>query len=253
MWLLLAAAVPSASLSGQTTGFPKFVVPDVPDVTIKTRQTIDHPDSTVQTETVFLKHAWHRRERMLQFPSTAQTKSAAYISIVRCDERRMLELNPEARTFASWPIADPKTYEQRLRAITSGRSPVVATGANVTITIDSVDTGERRRVGRFLARHVITTTTTEVEPGANAQAGELVQHGWSRTHDGNPGLTTRVALIEFSEAPLDDVLFTIPPGYRAALRRLQGGFDLAKPDTLRNRLASYWEEVTSWAQSFWPF
>jgi hypothetical protein len=303
-WLLLAAVVPSVWLSGQTTGFPKFVVPDVPDVTIKTRRTIDHPNSTVETEIVFLKHAWQRRERISQFPPTVQTKSVpSYITVTRCDERRTLELNPEARTFASSPIEDLKDHEQRLRAITSGRSPVVATGANVTITIDSVDTGERRRVGRFLARHVITTTTTEAEPGASAQAGELIQDGWyidlppancwdwgehqpilsgsfvrvgslpdrvhvqrrgsarrgfpieeiSRTHDGDHHPTTRVALIEFSEAPVDHALFTVPPDYRAALPRLHGGFDLTKPDTFRNRLASYWEEVTSWAQSFWPF
>jgi hypothetical protein len=316
-WLPLAAVVPSIWLSGQTPGFRKFVVPDVPDLTIKTRRTIDLPNSTVETDIVFLKHAWQRRERILQFPATVPATSApSYITITRCDERRTLELNPEARTFASLPIEDLKDHAQRLRAITSGastaasprttppmsRQPVATSGANVTITIDAVDTGERRRVGRVVARHVITTTTTEAEPGANAQAGESIQDGWyidlppancwdwgeqqpmlmgsfvrvgslpdrvrierrgrarvgfpieeiSRTHgDGQHHPTTRVALIEVSEAALDDALFTVPPGYRAALPRLRGGFDLTRPDTFTNRLADYWEEATAWARVFW--
>jgi hypothetical protein len=295
--LVLAAAVPAVCLSGQTTAFPTFVVPDVPDVTIKTRRTIDHPNSTVETEILFLKRAWQRRERILQFPPTVNTRVAPpYITITRCDERRSLRLNPEARTFASSAIEDMTEHVRRLRAA-SGRSPIFAPGANVKIAIDSVDTGERRQVGHFLARHVITTTTTEAEPGANAHAGKSIQDGWyidlppancwdwgdhqpilwgsvvragsppdrvqlehrrtaqggfpieetSRTHDDRHP-TTRVTLIEFSEVPLDNSLFTVPSGYRAALPRLHGGFDMTKPDTLTNRLESYWEEVTSWAQ-----
>lgn len=193
-------------------------------------------------------------------------------------------------------------HVRRLRAA-SGRSPIVAPSANVKITIDSVDTGERRQVGHFLARHVITTTTTEAEPGANAHAGESIQDGWyidlppsncwnwgdrqpilrwyvvragsppdrvqlehrrtaqrgfpieetSRTGDDDHYSTKRVTLIEFSEAHLDDSLFTVPTGYRTALPRLHGGFDMTKPDTLMNRLESYWDEVTLWAQGVLRF
>ena len=301
---VLAATVPPVCLSGQTTAFPKFVVPAVPDVTIKTRRTIDHPNSTVETEILFLKRAWQRRERILQFPPTANTTVAPYITITRCDDRRTLELNPEARTFASSAIEEMTEHVQRQRAAASSRPPIISTGANVKITIDSVDTGERRQIGHFLARHVITTTTTEAEPGANAHAGESIQDGWyidlppancwdwgehqwilrglfvragstpdrvqlehrrtarrgfpveetSRTHDDNDQRpTTRVTLIEFSEVPLDRSMFTVPTGYRPALPRFHGGFDMTKPDTLMNRLESYWEEVASWAQQVLRF
>ena len=133
---MLAAAVPAVCLSGQTTAFPKFVVPAVPDVTIKTRRTIDHPNSTVETEILFLKRAWRRREQILKFPPTVKTRvTPPYITITRCDERRSLELNPEARTFASSAIEDMTEHAQRLRAAASGRSPISASGANVKITI----------------------------------------------------------------------------------------------------------------------
>jgi hypothetical protein len=54
-----------------------------------------------------------------------------------------------------------------------------------------------------------------------------------------PPITTRMTLIEFSEAILDKSLFDVPAGYRPALPRLIGCFDMTKPDTVANRLAAY--------------
>jgi hypothetical protein len=281
-------------------GFPEFVVPDVPDLTIKTRRTIDHPSSTIVTEIVNLKGAWQRREQVFDFPAiipTAHTQK--HVAITRCDERRTLELNEESRTYASTAIEDVAAHERRLR-LAAGRGPqAVLIGTEVKITVDAVDTGERRQIGRHAARHVITTTTTTPSPGANTRASERVQDGWyidvppsecwdwgehtsalstyfvragtvpdrvhvewrgagrrgfpveeisrSSSDAGQP--TARVTLLDFSEAALDAALFTVPPGYRPALPRLTGGFDMSKPDTMTNRLQSYWQELTSWAQS----
>jgi hypothetical protein len=50
-------------------------------------------------------------------------------------------------------------------------------------------------------------------------------------------------LIEFSKAVLDKSLFDVP--VRDIARRcLAVRFDMAKPDTVANRLAAYWEDVT---------
>jgi hypothetical protein len=54
-------------------------------------------------------------------------------------------------------------------------------------------------------------------------------------------------LIGFSDAPLDVALFTVPAGYRPALPGLFGGYDLTKPDTVMNRLQSYWDGLRAWA------
>jgi len=45
----------------------------------------------------------------------------------------------------------------------------------VKVTVESVDTGDRRQIGRYTARHVMTTTTTEPSPGASTRASEAVQ------------------------------------------------------------------------------
>jgi hypothetical protein len=62
-----------------------------------------------------------------------------------------------------------------------------------------------------------------------------------------------VKLIEFSEAVLDKSLFDVPAGYRPALPRLIGRFDMTKPDTVANRLAAYWQDVTTLAGDFFRF
>jgi hypothetical protein len=287
--------------AGQSAGFPTFVVPDVPDLTIKTQRTMDHPNSTIETEIVNLKGAWQRREWTVHFPSTIPgAHTQQHVAITRCDERRIVELNEETRTYASVPIEDMTEHVRRLR-LTAGRRPQpVPTGADVKVIIDSVDTGERRELGRYTARRVITTTTTRPSPGANTRANEGVQDGWyidvppadcwdwgdhapvamlsayfvrsgtvpDRVHVERRGIarrgfpieensrsssddrqpTTRITLLDLSEAVLDPSRFTVPAGYRPALPRLGGGFDMTRPDTLTNRLQSYWEGLTSWAQ-----
>ena len=284
---------------------PKFVVPHVPDLTIKTRETIDLPQSTVQTNTLNFKGAWQRRELHLQFPSGLPApRTVRYSTITRCDERRTLELNHEARLYGSSPITFVRRDVNWVRARLRERPEPPASGADVTITINTVDTGERRQVGSYVARHVITTITTDPSPGAHTRPSESVEDGWhidlppagcwsagdshffasgsvvrsgeapDRMHvefrgsgqrgfpieqttrrqgEHKPLITTSVMLIEFSEAVLDKSLFDVPAGYRPALPHLIGRFDLTKPDTVANRLAAYWDDVTTVARGFFRF
>jgi hypothetical protein len=299
---VLAAAGIHAGADG---GYPKFVVPNVPDLTIKTRETIDLPQSTVQTNTLYFKGAWHRRELHLQFPSALPAqRTVRYSTITRCDERRTLELNHEARLYGWSPLTfigrDLYWVRSRLRA--TPEPP--AAGADVKITINTVDTGERRQVGSYSARHVITTITTDPGPGAHTGPSESVEDGWhidlppagcwnagdehsfltasvvrageapdrihvefrgagrrgfpieetTRRHGGHePPITTRVMLIEFSEAVLDKSLFDVPAGYRPALPHLIGHFDMTKPDTVANRLAAYWDDLTTVVRGVFRF
>ena len=72
----------------------------------------------------------------------------------------------------------------------------------------------------------------------------------TRTGSGEQRPTERVTLVEFSEATLDPSIFAVPQTYRPALRRLRGGFDLARTDTIANRLRDYLEELASWAHDY---
>jgi hypothetical protein len=227
-----------------------------------------------------------------------------HATIIRCDERRTLELNHEARLYASSPLDFIGRDVYRVLSRRRERPEPSAAGADVKITINTVDTGDRRQVGSYSARHIITTITTDPSPGANMRRNESVEDGWHidlppagcrDAGDGHvfatgfvvrPGgapdrmnvefrgagrrgfaiegttrrrgqhespTTTSVELIEFSEAVLDKSLFDVPAGYRPALPRLVGRFDMTKPDTVANRLAAYWQDLTTLARDFFRF
>jgi hypothetical protein len=177
MFVLVAIAAASARPAGQATEFPRFVVPNVPDLTIKTRHTSNHPNSTIVTEIVSLHGAWQRHEQVFDFPFPTAHRDRR-VMITRCDQRQILHLNESTRTYAVLPIENRRRNLGWFRLFTGWRQPEHQAGADVNITIDSVDSGERRQIGRYTARHVITTNTTTPSPGAKTSAGEGVEDGW---------------------------------------------------------------------------
>jgi hypothetical protein len=139
--LVIGAAAP-IRLAGQAADAPRFVVPDVSDLSVKIRRSFDRRDSTITTEILRLKGAWQRREQIFDFPRTLPTGNRqSQISITRCDERRTLLLNEHARTFAWLPIEDLAERLRWVRLAARRRPQPVETGPEVTITVDSVDHG----------------------------------------------------------------------------------------------------------------
>jgi len=298
----MAAAGIYATADGDS---PEFVVPNISDLTVKTRETIDAPQSTVRTNTLYFKSAWQRRELYLEFPSALPAqRTVSHATITRCDERRTLELNDEARLYSWSPLNFISRDVYWVRSRWQDSPAPAAAGADVKITINIMDTGERRQVGSYSARHVITTIMTDPSPGANTRASESVDDSWhidlppagcwdtgdahvfstgSVVHPGGvpdrvnvefrgtarrgfpiegttrrrveheAPITTRVKLIEVSEAVLDKSLFDVPAGYRPALPRLLGHVDMTKPDTIVNRLEAYWQDVTTLVSDFFRF
>jgi hypothetical protein len=98
--------------------------------------------------------------------------------ITQCDERRTIALNHEAKIYAYSSIGEVAAHPKRFPFGAARLRQPETTGADVTITIDSVDTGERRSIGRYVARRVTTTTTIEPGPGATMRASVREQDGW---------------------------------------------------------------------------
>jgi hypothetical protein len=62
---------------------------------------------------------------------------------------------------------------------TAHPAPEILQGeGEVTVTTDSVDTGERRQVGSYQARHVKTTVTVEPGPEAVSHKSKTEIDGW---------------------------------------------------------------------------
>ena len=278
--VLLIAAAPSAG------GYPRFVVPDSPDVTVRTRAI--SRGQTLYTNTVQLKGARARMERTLD---ASGVRPDMLTHITQCDLRRTLVLNHAARLYGSFPIDDVPGRGDRLTALAAVTDEPVAE----VITIDSVDTGERRALPPLTARHVITTTTTEMRAPARKVTTE-VQDAWyvdlttgcmdwgdapatllsvssaggvsgggvrvkylHRARIGYPVVVTtraawpalQVELLEVSDRPLDPALFDVPPGYQRGLSDWHGGYNPGRADTLFNRLSFAWEQVRALTARYW--
>jgi len=276
--LILAASV----------GLPKFIVPNLPDLAIKTRRTSG--DWLSQLNTLYLKGARQRTETVVERP--AGTDAINWAVILQCDEKRVFNINERDKIYASSEIVDWSERLKKARPVTLSQTP----GAEVMMTIDSIDTGERRQFEHYTARHVRVKIQVEPSPGASTPASieetdgwyidlpgfgcqEQASSGFARlfAFSGNrqdrlqikwlgkaprgypieetslinePGNKTisKVELLEISEAPLHASIFELPTGYRQALQTGNGGADLTKPDTISNRAQYYWMRLTFWVR-----
>lgn len=121
------------------------------------------------TEVLYLKGA---RERHEVLHEQSGNTGPGHATITQCDQRRSVQLNPEAKLYSVSVLEDWSEPFRRRRPLPEEQ------GADVTTTFDAVDTGERRRVGRYLARRVRTTITVKPTPGANTAESIRVSDGW---------------------------------------------------------------------------
>jgi hypothetical protein len=149
-----------------TASLPQPAKPNFPDLKIRTRRV---ESLTTRVETLYLRGPRQRQE----FIQEAPIKSS-YISISQCDLKREIRLNPDAKLYAEAPMV---TWRPSRKGA-SLTPKLEKSGADVSITVDSVDTGERRTVGDYTARHVKVTVRTEASPGAAMRSVLEERDGW---------------------------------------------------------------------------
>jgi hypothetical protein len=163
--LILAASV----------ALPNLVVPSFPDLAIKTRHTSGDQKSPRQLSEVhalYLKGSRQRTETTTEKPLRGDEINSA--AIWQCDEKRSFFLNQRDKIYNSSVIEDRSEQLKNARPVTVPQM----SGAEVTVTIDSVDTGERRQFGHYTARRVRIKTTFEPGPGASMLASVEETDGW---------------------------------------------------------------------------
>jgi hypothetical protein len=169
----LALLAGFAAAAGQG---PQLVVPNSPDLTIRTRVVI--PGSHGETVIRRLKGARQSIDRIVDGVHAPTFSFGPRIG--QCDRRRVLMLYPDQRTYAFFPIEDPTASVSRGAATRARMVTSVHVGGSPQerITIDAVDTGERRAFAGLTARHVVTTTKTETAGDAPGPVRTRVQDGW---------------------------------------------------------------------------
>jgi hypothetical protein len=158
MLLLAAATAPAPS---------KFIVPNFRDLKIATRN--NYGTQIPRVTTLWLHGA---RERSEQRPEGAGMFPIP-VTIMQCDQKAIYHLNPRAKTYAK--STDPGEIPERVLRL---NAPKDNGGPDVTITIDSVDTGERRPMGSYEARRIKTTITVDPSKGASTPPSKTEIDGW---------------------------------------------------------------------------
>lgn len=173
--LALSLSALSAVILAASVELPKLVVPNFPDLAIKTRHTSGDQESGNQSSevrTLYLKGSRQRAQTVNEKPARAGALNSA--SIWQCDEKRSFFLNQRDKIYYSSTIEDRSEQLKKARPVSLPQP----SGVEVTITIDSVDTGERRQFAHYTARHVKAKMKFEPGPGASTPASVEETDGW---------------------------------------------------------------------------
>jgi hypothetical protein len=92
--------------------------------------------------------------------------------ICQCDLRRVYKLGLNARQYAVSEL-DDRGLPASLKP-----QPVQPSGATVDVTIESRDTGERKKILGHPARHIVTHEEVVAGPGACTPSEQIDQSGW---------------------------------------------------------------------------
>jgi hypothetical protein len=175
-----------------------LVVPDAPDLMLKTRRIDRGREQYASVQVLYLKGARQRRENR---PESKYARGFGSPSITQCDARRSILLNTWAKTYVYQDLEEPSVYLARVVKSGHPEPPPPPDAPVMLVTIDTKDTGERRPFGSYTARHVITTRTTESPASAAGRSGtsQSTIDGWyidvPESNCWDAGVVTQTALV----------------------------------------------------------
>lgn len=123
------------------------------DVKIKAKST---QGSTVSEQTTYIKG---RRQR-------TEMANGMMVSVMQCDLQRSLQIMPQTKTYIVTPFNQPTQTADRPSNQPRAKQDATVRGGVITTTITTKDTGERKKIFGYPARHLIMTMTTDSSPDA---------------------------------------------------------------------------------------
>jgi hypothetical protein len=110
--------------------------------------------------------------------SVTQTPNGSSITLRQCDLKRTLTLNEQTQTY--FAINDPQDENAaKAAALATGTPSAEATGGKITITTTITDTGERKTMYSYPARHLKAKVVQEPSPDACTQVRQSFDiDGW---------------------------------------------------------------------------
>jgi hypothetical protein len=136
------------------------------DVKVKSKQTVAGQS---HESTTYIKG---KRQRSESF--------GGMVNITQCDLKRGVQINSNSQTYMVTPFAPTtQTTTRTTSAPASDKNGVVQTGGQITMTITTKDTGERKQMFGYTARHLIITMETVSSTDACTKSDMKMQtDGW---------------------------------------------------------------------------
>jgi hypothetical protein len=126
------------------------------DLKIKYRNTVSGQTSE---STTMIKGARERGEMNLGYGGNL-------VNITQCDLKRFVQLSEQTRKYVITPMQTDTAADARQPAATAGSAGATRSGGVVTYTSTATDTGERKEMFGFTARHIKTSMDIESSPDA---------------------------------------------------------------------------------------
>lgn len=135
------------------------------DVKVKSKQTVSGQSFE---STTYIKGKRQRSESM-----------GGMVNITQCDLKRGIQLNTNSQTYMVSPFATATQTITKNAEPAVDKDGVVQAGGRVTTTITTKDTGERKQMFGYTARHLIITMETVSSPDAcNKTNTKMQTDGW---------------------------------------------------------------------------
>src|SRR5687768_17025211 len=109
----------------------------------------------------------------------SETNNGQMIILQQCDLRRNIQMMPDAQAYIIQPYDDASNTSSTSTGRTNTQPGATTKGGVVTSTVTTKDTGERKQMFGYTARHIITTMVMESSPEACSQVKNKMQiDGW---------------------------------------------------------------------------
>jgi hypothetical protein len=139
------------------------------DIKVRTKST---QGGTTTENTTYIKGPRQRTEMA----------GGMLITVQQCDLKRDLHINPKTKTYMVNRYADSSETAERAPSQPQSQKSAPGNGVKggvVTMTVTNKDTGERKQIFGYTARHIITTMVTESSPDACHQNKSKMEiDGW---------------------------------------------------------------------------
>ena len=136
------------------------------DVKIKSKQTTG---GQAYENTTYIKGKRQRSEQM----------GGQMVTIQQCDLRRDIQIMPQARAYTIRPYETAQAASTTTPASDTRQSSERTQGGLITSTVITKDTGERRQMFGYTARHIITVIETKSSPDScSPMNSKMETDGW---------------------------------------------------------------------------